>query len=152
MHRPLPPHILLESGEPGSGTQTDFLIGENATTVQNIIGNITGEENQPLESSSLILGDLNLDSASITQNNHNDTNWITSEHIDTISSGGGGTIGGGGCGDGTMARRRKNDTLHGGGNDDFVMEFEWSKETKGGILAAFYYGLTFSQVCYYSLI
>lgn len=44
------------------------------------------------------------------------------------------------CGEG---RRVHNTT---GEDSPFLAQFAWSKETKGGIIASFYYGLTFSQI------
>lgn len=127
--------------EPGRGT----LDGQNAT-LQSILGNITSnEENFPLESSALVLGDVPSELVVSESNDHgpnlSNDSGITSEPVHKT-----GTISAGdaACGNGRIVRHGENNTLN--GEDSYITEFNWPKETKGGIMAAFYYGLTFSQV------
>ncbi|ODN06087.1 Sialin [Orchesella cincta] len=123
MHRPLINHDLHNSHHFLNETH----ILENVTT---------GSSGEILESSSLVIGDLN--SIEIEDDAHppNESSWLSSAERDGVEVH---KIIKEKCGEGVDRRKSSHDS-------DYKGQFDWSKDTKGGIIAAFYYGLTLSQI------
>ncbi|CAL8074359.1 unnamed protein product [Orchesella dallaii] len=128
MHKPLMHHDLLNSHNLNFSNDTNFL--ENITS---------GNSGEFLESSSLIISDLSsIDDIAHAPNGSGSEGENSSAERDGVEFH---KITKEGCGEGVV----RGSPSH-GSSEDVKGEFNWSKDTKGGIIAAFYYGLTFSQI------